>query len=276
MTGKLIKYEFRSIIKQIGIVWVALPVTALLFSFSDWIISGNELMPERSGIFGDILLMVTSFLYGGIFMAMAAVTCFIVIMRFYKGLLRDEGYLMHTLPVKTWQLITAKGIVAACVVLGSIIVAIFSIFMLNVIGGFADIGEMLAQLGQLYGQYPLAILYTLEILVLVIVSVIKSIYQVYAAMSIGQLSAKHKIAFSVLAYIAIGAVIMIVFTLFVTLLGSNMMVNVMEWIADGLNQMEVEQGIQLLALLYFLSQAVQVVIFHVVSERILYKRLNLE
>ena len=114
MTGKLIKYEFRSIIKQIGIVWAALPVTALLFSFSDWIISGNELMPERSGIFGDILLMVTSFLYGGIFMAMAAVTCFIVIMRFYKGLLRDEGYLMHTLPVKTWQLITAKGIVAAC------------------------------------------------------------------------------------------------------------------------------------------------------------------
>lgn len=276
MTGKLIKYEFRSIIKQIGIVWIALPVTALLLSFSDWIISGNELMPERSGIFGDILLMVTSFLYGGIFMAMAAITCLIVLMRFYKGLLRDEGYLMHTLPVKTWQLITAKGVVAACVVLGSILIAIFSIFMLNAIGGFSDIGDMLAQIGNLYGEHPVAFLYTLEILVIAIMAILKSIYQVYAAMSIGQLAPKHRIAFSVLAYIGIGAVMMILFILLISFLGTDMMAGAVKWMVNGLDNMDTEQGVQLVALLFFLSQAVQVVIFHVVSERILNKRLNLE
>ena len=276
MTGKLIKYEFRSIIKQIGIVWIALPVTALLLSFSDWIISGNELMPERSGIFGDILLMVTSFLYGGIFMAMAAITCLIVLMRFYKGLLRDEGYLMHTLPVKTWQLITAKGVVAACVVLGSILIAIFSIFMLNAIGGFSDIGDMLAQIGNLYGEHPVAFLYTLEILVIAIMAILKSIYQVYAAMSIGQLAPKHRIAFSVLAYIGIGAVMMILFILLISFLGTDMMAGAVKWMVNGLDNMDAEQGVQLVALLFFLSQAVQVVIFHVVSERILNKRLNLE
>ena len=276
MTGKLIKYEFRSIIKQIGIVWIALPVTALLLSFSDWIISGNELMPERSGIFGDILLMVTSFLYGGIFMAMAAITCLIVLMRFYKGLLRDEGYLMHTLPVKTWQLITAKGVVAACVVLGSILIAIFSIFMLNAIGGFSDIGDMLAQIGNLYGEHPVAFLYTLEILVIAITAILKSIYQVYAAMSIGQLAPKHRIAFSVLAYIGIGAVMMILFILLISFLGTDMMAGAVKWMVNGLDNMDAEQGVQLVALLFFLSQAVQVVIFHVVSERILNKRLNLE
>ena len=105
MTGKLIKYEFRSMIKQIGIVWLALPAVAVIFSLSNWAISQMHIIPDGMSIFGDIILLITTFLYGGIFMALAAVTCLIVLMRFYKGLLRDEGYLMHTLPVKTWQLI---------------------------------------------------------------------------------------------------------------------------------------------------------------------------
>ena len=276
MTGKLIKYEFRSIIKQIGIVWVALPVTALLFSLSNWFLTGNKLMPEDSGLLGDILTLVTSFLYGGIFMAMAAVTCLIVLMRFYKGLLRDEGYLMHTLPVKTWQLITAKGAVAVCVVLGSCLVAVLSIFMLNVAGGFTSIGEMLAELWGLYREHPIAILYTLEGLLLVIAVILKSIYQVYAAMSIGQLASKHRIAFSVLAYIGIGTVMMTLLIVFSSFLGSDMMAGITGGVIDTLDRMDMEEGIQLTIWLFILSQTVQVILFHVVSERILSKHLNLE
>lgn len=34
MTGKLMKYEFRSVFKQIGVIWAALPAVAILTSFT--------------------------------------------------------------------------------------------------------------------------------------------------------------------------------------------------------------------------------------------------
>ena len=276
MTGKLIKYEFRSMIKQIGIVWLALPAVAVIFSLSNWAISQMHIIPDGMSIFGDIILLITTFLYGGIFMALAAVTCLIVLMRFYKGLLRDEGYLMHTLPVKTWQLITAKGVVAACVVLGRIFVAIISILLLNVVGGIGDIGQIIKGFFGVYGEHPIAILYTVEILLIVLAAILKSIYQVYAAMSIGQLAQKHRIAFSVLAYIGIGIVMSILFVIGVSILGSGFMEEPLNRFFLSLQNMQPEKGIQLIAVGLFLSQAVQVVLFHVVSERILCKHLNLE
>ena len=78
----------------------------------------------------SIVGTITGFMYISIFIALVAATVIIVILRFYKGLLGDEGYLMHTLPVKPWQLITSKGLVAAGVVLLSIIVAMVSLAIL--------------------------------------------------------------------------------------------------------------------------------------------------
>ena len=45
--------------------------------------------------------------------AVMIVTLIIIIQRFYKNLLCDEGYLMNTLPMSVWKNITSKLVVAS-------------------------------------------------------------------------------------------------------------------------------------------------------------------
>ena len=132
MTGNLIKYEFRSGLRYIGIIWPALIVSAALLGLV-FKVMGIVSPEDPQGIMNILQLifdLVFPLLYAAIFIAMIVITIFIVVMRFYKGLLGDEGYLMHTLPVKPWQLITSKGIVACAVVIISIVCAVISIFIL--------------------------------------------------------------------------------------------------------------------------------------------------
>ena len=122
MTGNLIKYEFRSGMRYIGIIWPALIVSAVLLGIVLKVM-GSVFPEDPQGILNVLQLifeLVFPLLYGAIFIAMIVITVFIVLMRFYRGLLGDEGYLMHTLPVKPWQLITSMCIFAVdvlCVLL---------------------------------------------------------------------------------------------------------------------------------------------------------------
>ena len=62
--------------------------------------------------------------------ASLAVTFILIILRFYKNLMSEEGYLMFTLPVKTSQLINSKLIVSIFWCLTSILVVISSLLIL--------------------------------------------------------------------------------------------------------------------------------------------------
>lgn len=48
------------------------------------------------------------FLYAMFLCAVVVITFIVILLRFYKNLLQNEGYLMNMLPVKSWQHITAK------------------------------------------------------------------------------------------------------------------------------------------------------------------------
>ena len=54
------------------------------------------------------------------------------------------------------------------------------------------------------------ILYTIEVVLLVALAILKAIYKTYASMSIGQLSENHKILVSVAVYIGISVAIMFI------------------------------------------------------------------
>lgn len=158
-------------------------------------------------------------------MALIVATVLIILQRFYKGLLRDEGYLMHTLPVKPWQLITAKGFTAFVVVIISGIIAVISIFILigvSISISISDLGELLADIFRMYGDEPVYILYTIEAILLAALSILKTIYKTYASMSIGQLSDNHKILISVAAYIGISVAVMFITGVFLQLVDGEM------------------------------------------------------
>ena len=124
MFGKLLKYDFRSMLKQFAFIWPAALVLALVnrFTVNSFVTSASGLRQTVSG--------VAMLVYVGIMIAMFVVTMIFVIQRFFRGLLGDEGYLMHTLPVSPWELIGSKLLCAVVTTLLSIVVAILSILLI--------------------------------------------------------------------------------------------------------------------------------------------------
>ena len=205
MTGKLIKYEMRSSIKLMAVIWAALIAASLLFSLSIHVL-GDMFFDEGEQKLNDlvgIVELVTGLMYAAVFAVLVVTTLVIVVMRFYRGLLGDEGYLMHTLPVKPWQLITSKGVVAAGVVLVSMIVEFLSILALAGANGFKVVPEMFRAVGAFLDKDPWYILFFVEGVILILLSLLKSIYQIYASLAIGQLANKHRVLLALGAYIGL-------------------------------------------------------------------------
>ena len=272
MTGKLMKYEFRSVFKQIGVIWAALPAVAILTSFTGWIYARSALAQENDQLLGALLSRIPMFLYVGLFIALVVATLFVVVMRFYKGLLKEEGYLMHTLPVKEWQLIASKGVTATVTVLISMVLAAVSIVLLNLVGNLSGILYFLQATGETVQRYPESLLYCLEALLVVLAGIMTEVYKIYTSLSIGQLMAKHRMIWSVAAYIGIGVVLTLLGSILLTALGHPIVV-ISDRIFTDFSYRQIVQTVLGTAFVYF---AVQIAIFHVVSERILSLKLNLE
>ncbi len=286
MTGKLIKFEFRSSFRFLVIIWAALLAMTILMcilvsvsglrSYDQFIHSMGALM-----VVSGIVKAVSALLYGALFASLVVLTIGIVVMRFYKGLLGEEGYLMHTLPVKEWQLITAKGVVAACAVIGSMLVGMISILLLSNSGGTHFLGELIANLNRVVTADPKLLLIAVEFLILCVASLLKSIYQIYAAISIGQLVNRHRVLASLGAYLGISIVLMtLAGILFSSFSQSNMWYQFSIWIESHSAAIP-QEGLsgsapsQVVMLVLFLMTAVQLAAFHVVTERLLTKKLNL-
>ena len=275
MTGRLIKYELRSSIKLMGVIWAALIVTSFLFSISINFMGNIMRSSSIASTLINLFQGITGMLYIAVFIATAAASVVIIIMRFYKGLLSDEGYLMHTLPVKPWQLITAKGVSALVIVCASVIVSILSFMILAGTGSFGAIVEFCDLIREMFREEPKVILVAAEFLVLAILSLLKSIYQIYASLSIGQLAGKHRILLSLGAYVGINIVITVLAVLIMMLLDVTGALN--GWSSLSLNTVNDMLNAGQAVLGFFAAVTViQLAAFHVITERILSLRLNLQ
>src|SRR5680860_1037839 len=98
MLSKLLKYE----IKATGRIFLPLFLALLIFAGITRFISAVG--PEKWAT-PAILSMI---IYIIIMVGMFVMTFLMMIQRFYKNLLSDEGYLMLTLPTKPWKHITSN------------------------------------------------------------------------------------------------------------------------------------------------------------------------
>lgn len=282
MIGKLVKYEIKSSIKLMCVIWTALILVSILFSISIHVLSGDAELAGNSAFntVTGIIEVVTGFMCFAVFTALIVVTLGIVIMRFYKGLLGDEGYLMHTLPVKPWQLMTGKGIVAACVIAISIAVSVISMLILLGSESFSLMHELARGIGWIWELEPKFTIFVVEGIILLILYMLKSIYHIYAALAIGQLAGKHRILLSLAAYIGISVALTLI-SVIVTIIADN--VGFIEQLSrfvivanDQVSNNYTFNTGQLWVLAIFLGGAIQLAAFHVITERILSRNLNLQ
>ena len=209
MLGKLLKYDFRAMWKQFSIIWLAALVIALInrftlpFNTKGGLVANNELVA-----------VITMSVFVGVLCAMFVVAMVFVLTRFYKGLLGDEGYLMHTLPVQTWQLILSKLICALAVTILNVVVSMLAMVLMMPID-WTDLFDVIMwqRLVQGLAQQPDAILYLVEFFLMVIMAMALMIAVVYLSMAIGHLFHRRRIFMSVVAFFAIDIVGNIVLTL---------------------------------------------------------------
>ncbi|MGI6449238.1 MAG: hypothetical protein ACOX3R_02780 [Desulfitobacteriia bacterium] len=206
MLSKLIKYEFKATARFFLPLFLAL----LVFAVISRIIV--PLGPEEF----DIPAVISMVLYISIMVGMFVMTFIMMIQRFYKNLLTEEGYLMFTLPVKPWQHIVSKLLVSMFWVAASGLAALTSILIITLREG--SFTSFLREFSIFYHQvleYLGASVYlvSFEIILAILVTLASGILIIYASIAIGHLFNHHKILASLGAFIALNTLSQILFLL---------------------------------------------------------------
>lgn len=213
MLWKLLRYDFRAMWKQFSIIWPATLVIALINRFVLPIRDrgiGGVVDGDNLGMLANVMIIIFVMLMFFMFI----LSMIFILQRFYKGLLGDEGYLMHTLPVHSWQLVLSKLICAIFVTIMNMIVAFLAMFLI-LPWTWAELAqlftsELWSMIMQGLREKPDTLLYMLEFLLIFISGLALSLTTVYLAMAIGHLFSRRRVLMSVVAFIGIDIVINVV------------------------------------------------------------------
>ncbi len=202
MLGKLIKYELRSSFKKLGGLWIA----ALAILSLNAVILGFYTIPDLENgavsSFVSVMMLIIPILLTYITcIAVVVMSLVFVVTRFYKGLLKDEGYLMFTLPVTTGQLVASKAISAFIVNFISSVVAIVPIAILAAC--YPDVTEMVVvQFIAAFAELKLSgVGYIVCLVLMAIASSIEGIMRLYLSMAMGHRVKKHRVLASIAIYV---------------------------------------------------------------------------
>ncbi|HBW34772.1 membrane protein [Desulfosporosinus sp. BICA1-9] len=206
MLSKLLKYE----LKATGRIFLPLFLALLMFAGITRLI--YSIGPEK----WDAPASISMAIYIIIMVGMFVMTFIMMIQRFYKNLLSDEGYLMLTLPVKPWKHILSKLLVSMLWMVTSGIAALISILIITLEKG--DITKIVVGLltvyDQVYEQLGASMyLLSVEIIIGVLISLASGILILYASIALGHLFSKHRMLASFGAFIALSTLSQILFTL---------------------------------------------------------------
>lgn len=197
MLRKLMKHEFRATGRIMLPLFLILLVTAFGANLST-----RGLLSTQYRVL-DVLggLLITAFFVA--IVGVCVMSFVLMVQRFYKNLLQDEGYVMMTLPVSVHQQVWSKLIVSSvwfiltvlAVILASCIMAFNVSFLGEFFQGLQGLFRELREIGAYYAINGTAI--AVELIVLIFLSLVAFCLQFYAALAVGHSFANHKMACSV-------------------------------------------------------------------------------
>ena len=196
MLTKLLKHEFRATARIMGPLYLVLLAVALGFNFS------ARLM-DTSNVVLNILAALVILAYVAAIIGVFIVAFILMLQRFYKNLLGDEGYIMFTLPASVHQHVWSKLIVSAVWFILTGVVVVLSVLVLAFNVSFlTDLAEVFPKLfEQLNAYYAFnGTAFILEGLILLFAGCMTFSLQFYAALAVGHSFPNHKMALSVVFY----------------------------------------------------------------------------
>ena len=208
MLGKLLKHEFRATGRIMLPVLGALLILACFASLSFGTLENvdNQFLELIMG------LLIAAFFIGVVAAAVIAVV--LMVNRFYSNLLKDEGYLMFTLPVNVHSLVWSKLIVSMVwfIVTGLVIILSLSISVLMF--SAMDFSEIFRDMPSL--REAMALMYEKtgisggniaglagEFAAAIIVGALCTCLHFYASISLGHMFSNHKVLWSVVFFVSL-------------------------------------------------------------------------
>ena len=208
MLGKLMKHEFRATARIMLPVMGAMVALALLANLSIRGLAGN---------LSDVPLLRILFVLIIIFFSVAVVatavmSLVIMVSRFYRNLLKDEGYLMFTLPVSVHELIWSKLIVSLVWFLGTglLIFLVMALMALNlshtnlqmIIEQFPSWSEIMGWLDEA-GVRGQVITFLVQSVFGTLIGIFAVCLHFYGAMALGHMFSKDKVLLSIVFFVGI-------------------------------------------------------------------------
>ena len=264
MLRRLLKYE----IKATARLFLPLYLVLLVFAGINRIFSIIHFESFNGSAFGGITAGISMTVYITLMVGTFVMTLVVLIQRFYKNLLGDEGYLMFTLPVQSWKHILNKLISSMIWVISSGIVALLSIIILIPMNMFMK--ALFIQIRfiwiQLINHFGVGIyLIGLETILISILLLASEILMIYAAIALGHLFNKHKLLASFGMYIVLGTI-------------SRLFLSAYVLSMDHFKNYDFTTFLEIQTLLFIVFTYVAIITagYFILTKYILKKKLNLE
>jgi len=284
MLGKLLKHEFRYMSK------ICLPTLLIMLGIC---IAGRGITLLVSRFAAEsVTAALEALMFSGTYIAVIAssvVVTIVTVVRFYRNMVRDEGYLMFTLPVTVSQLIISKLITALTwQILGAIATVIaFAVSLVNSVlwrdtySGYGIVIEnteldfMFGDMIEYFRPYTSQIVvFLILLIVMALVSSVMGILMYYAAIALGQLMRGSRVVSAVAAYIGLNFVSQIVMSLVsvpvMSAMTRNLVMGDTPQVGDVIGQINIVMVIFTLVALLIAST------LYLITHSVLSKRLNLE
>lgn len=185
MLGKLIKHEFKATARVIPVIYLAV---LLLFLVG---LSAKTMKIQTVLATSAFLLMIAVF-------ATIVVTYGVVIVRYYRSMFGNEGYLTGALPVTSGQLLFSKALVALLWIGCSLLLSILAIFgfVYVVIPDDVTFAQIKQLVLPLWEQYKALVVF---MFVSMLAQLVLFIAELYFAIALSNTRSfiKYNIAFSV-------------------------------------------------------------------------------
>lgn len=276
MLGKLLKQDMKATSRMFVPAFLVFSVVTILNKIMMEINLANTFNSHMLDMFYGIFLT----LYVISIVAIYVANQLFIIIHFYRTMAGQQGYLTHTLPVKTSTLVNSKllisvfwGIVTCFMICLSFLVLALGHFSLadtavlihEIFSGIDLIWSAIIEEG-LAAQ---TILVGVEFIILVVLSAISTPLMYFLSIAIGNMFNRNKVAGSLVAYIGIYVILqfisvaIIMFSNFYTLFDQT----------SANSAFRAFHGFILAILIYSI---IETVVFYVGTERIFSKKLNLQ
>lgn len=265
MLTKLLKYDLKNLFKKLlPIYLVSLAiciVTGIMLIISDNIYALNFIIGIM--LFLSVLLII-----------LTPIAAFIYsIDDFYNKLVKDEGYLMHTLPAKKSSIVMSKTIASIITVLASIVSSIISLIALT-INHYDSYNSILNQIGNIIDSAVniMGILFIILLILAIIIGYILNLLNIFASISLGQMHNGNKKLFAVIYYIATYYIMQIItaIIILIPILFNKNLLSQLEMDIPPIGTLNTFLGLSIVLSIIFS------IIFYIITTKVLDKKLNLE